>query len=225
MIITWYGQSCFKIETREAVIAIDPFSRDIGLTPPRFHADLVLVSHEHHDHNNIAAISGRGAKGEGAGGAGEPLVINGPGEYEVKNIAIAGVAAFHDSLHGRERGVNTIYRLEAEDLVVAHLGDFGESGMREETMDALGNVDILMIPVGGTYTVTAEGAAKIVNQIEPRLVIPMHYHLTGLKIKLAPVENFLEAASAPNAERLEKLTVRKKDLPEEETRVVVLKTA
>lgn len=218
MTITWYGQSCFKIETRDVVIAIDPFAKDIGLAPPRFHADVVLVSHQHHDHNNIAAIAGRAAKGEMS-------VISGPGEYEIKSVAITGMATFHDNHQGRERGANTVYRLEAEEMAIAHLGDFGEHPMREETLGALGNVDILMIPVGGVYTIDAEEAAKIANQIEPRLVIPMHYQLPGLNIKLAPVENFLKVYGSSGAERLDKLAVRKKDLPEKEQRLVVLKNS
>lgn len=213
MTITWYGQSCFKIDTREAVLAIDPFSKEIGLTPPRFHADVVLVTHQHYDHANIGTIPGA------------TLGISGAGEYEVKNIAIRGIPSFHDSRLGQERGPNTIYRIEAEGMSVAHLGDFGESALREETLEALGDIDILLIPVGGTYTINAETAGKIINQIEPRLVIPMHYHLPGLKIKLAAVEDFLKAYGAPKAERLEKLNVRKKELPETETRVVVLAQA
>lgn len=210
MTLTWYGQSCFKIDTREAVLAIDPFSKEIGLTPPRFHADVVLITHQHYDHANIGAIPG------------EPLTISGAGEYEVKNIAIRGIPSFHDSRQGHERGPNTIYRIEAEGISMAHLGDFGESALREETLEALGNIDILLIPVGGTYTINGEAASKIINQIEPRLVIPMHYHLPGLKIKLAPVEDFLKSYGGLKAERLEKLSVRRKELPETETRIVVL---
>lgn len=210
MTITWYGQSCFKIDTREAVLAIDPFSKDIGLTPPRFHADIVLVSHNHSDHSNAGAIPG------------EPFVISGPGEYEIKNIGTRGIPTFHDSRQGKERGLNTAYRMETDGIVLAHLGDFGESAVREETLEALGDVDILLIPVGGNYTIDAETAVKVINQIEPRLVIPMHYALAGLKIKLSGVDDFLKAYGAAGTERLGKLSVKKKDLPETETRVVVL---
>lgn len=210
MTITWYGQSCFRIDTREAVLAIDPFSKEIGLTPPRFHADLVLVTHAHPGHSNAETIPGG------------PMVILGPGEYEVKGVAVRGIPTFHDAQEGRKRGPNTAFRIVAEGMTIAHLGDFGEHSLREETLGALGDVDILLIPVGGTYTVNAETAAKVIAQIEPRLVIPMHYHLPGLKVKLAGVEEFLKAAGAKGAERLEKLSIKKKDLPETETRVVLL---
>lgn len=223
MTITWYGQSCFKIETRETILAIDPFSRDIGLAPPRFHADLVLVTHQHHDHNNISAISPRLPKDEANGSKKELMAIDGPGEYEIRGLAITGIPTFHDSRQGQDRGPNTVFRIEAEGMVFVHLGDFGESAPREETLDAIGNTDILAVPVGGTYTIDGAAAAKVVNKIEPRIVIPMHYALPGLKAKLAPLENFLKEYGTPGLERLDKLIVKKKDLPEE-VRVVVLKT-
>lgn len=213
MTITWYGQSCFKIETREVILAIDPFAKDIGLTPPRFHADIILVTHHHADHDNTPAISGRD---------GTPKIIDGPGEYEIKDLSISGIPTFHDSVEGKERGLNTVFRIEIEGIAIVHLGDFGESALREETAELLGNVDILLAPVGGVYTIDAEAAAAIANQIEPRLIIPMHYRLPELKIKLAPVEDFLKEYGAAGAERLDKLTVKRKDLPQGETRVVVL---
>lgn len=207
--ITWYGQSCFKIDAREATLAIDPFSKELGLVPPRFQADGVLVTHGHPNHANAGAI------------AGEPRIIAGPGEYELKGIAIRGIPTFHDSSRGKERGLNTAFRIEAEGIAIAHLGDFGESSMGEETIDALGGIDILLIPVGGTHTIDAETAAKIAHRIEPAIVIPMHYRLPGLKEKLAPVEEFLKAYGAAKPEELEKLTVKKKDLAEGAGRVVV----
>lgn len=210
MTISWYGQSCFKIETREAVLAIDPFAKGIGLTPPRFRADIVLITHAHPDHANAATIPG------------EPRIISGPGEYETRGIAIRGIPTFHDPHGGRERGPNTVYRIEAEGMTVGHLGDFGEPELREETAEALGDIDVLLVPVGGTYTMDGKAAAAVVRELGPRLVIPMHYHLPGLTVKLSTVDEFLKACDAGRAERLEKLSVRKKELSEVETRVVVL---
>lgn len=215
MIITWYGQSCFRIDTREGVLAIDPFGKALGLTPPRFHADILLVTHAHPDHANTAAIPGT------------PALLTGPGEYELRGLAIRGIPTFHDSKGGRERGMNTAFRIAiaSEGITLVHLGDFGEAALREETAEALGDVDLLMVPVGGTYTVDGETAARVVNQIEPAAVIPMHYALPGLSVKLAPVEPFLKAYGAPPAggpERLTKLVIRKRDLPKGATRVAVL---
>jgi len=210
MIITWLGQSCFKIQSGELVIVIDPFSKDIGLTPPRFRADLVLVTHGHNDHSNVEALGG------------EPFLISGPGEYEVKEVFVQGIETFHDKTRGEERGLNTIYKIAIEDLNILHFGDFGEGEIRDETLEEIDEVDILLIPVGGKYTIDAKEAVKIVKQIEPRLVIPMHYKIPGLKLDLEGVERFLKEIES-KAEPREKLVIKKKDIGEEEkTEVVVL---
>lgn len=215
MIITWYGHSCFKIQTRyqgeEVVLAIDPFSKELGLHPPQFKADIVLVTHEHSDHNNISALRG------------EPFLISEPGEYEIKGIEIVGISAFHDNNEGKERGEVTIFRLDIEDMALVHLADFGQSELTAEQLEELGNVDILMIPIGGTFTINGEQAVKIINQIEPKIVIPMHYKLPGLKIKLEGVDKFLESMGLKQKELREKLVIKASDLPKEETEVIVMK--
>ncbi|MBI2639478.1 MAG: MBL fold metallo-hydrolase [Candidatus Sungbacteria bacterium] len=213
MVITWYGQSCFKIESRGAVLAIDPFGKEIGLTPPRFKADLVLITHAHFDHQNQNAIQG------------EPFIIDGPGEYEVKGIGVRGVRTFHDSASGKERGVNTVYIINLEDAKICHLGDFGEERLRQDVLEEIGDVDILMVPIGGTYTIDGKQAAFVVSQIEPRVVIPMHYKIPKLGASLAGKESFLKEMGVKEADSLEKFVIKKKDLPEEETKVVVLQPA
>ncbi|MEK7099141.1 MAG: MBL fold metallo-hydrolase [Patescibacteria group bacterium] len=213
MVITWYGQACFKIQSGDLVVAIDPFSKDIGLTPPRFKADVALVTHGHFDHNNIASL------------AGEPFVITGPGEFEVKGITVRGISTYHDKVLGKERGMNTIYRIEMEGISLLHMGDFGEEKVREETLEEIGDVDVLMVPVGGTYTITGTEAAKITKQIEPAFVIPMHYKLSGVKANLESAEQFLKDMGASKTEIMEKLTIKKKDIPEEGKAVVVVLNA
>ncbi len=214
MVITWYGQACFKIQSGDLVIAIDPFDKEIGFTPPRFRADVVMVTHTHHDHSNAESI------------AGEPFAIAGPGEYEVKGVNIMGIETYHDTSRGRERGLNTIYMIEVEGIRILHMGDFGEEKMREETLEAVGDVDILMIPVGGVYTIEGDTAARISRQVESALVIPMHYKIPGLKVPLQGPEQFLKEMGVKDAESQEKLTIKKKDIPEDgKTAVVVLKQA
>lgn len=211
MIITWYGHSCFKIEARGVTLAIDPFSKAIGLTPPRFHADIVLVSHSHPDHANAATIHG------------SPQIISGPGEYEIKGISIQGLPAFHDARRGQDRGLNTIFRIKADNIVIVHLGDFGESGLNPETAEALADIDILLIPIGGKpSTIEAKTAAAISAQIEPSIVIPMHYKIPGLSAQLAGLEPFLKELGVKPPEKLAKLTVKKKDLEARRTKLVVL---
>lgn len=213
MQLSWYGQSCFKIESRDVTIAIDPFSKNIGLTPPRFKSDLVLITHAHHDHSNVETMPGT------------PFLIQGPGEYEAKGVSVTGIQTFHDASSGQERGANTVYIIKVEDVKICHLGDFGEDKLREETQEAIGDVDILLIPVGGTYTIDGKAASGVVHAIEPRIVIPMHYKIPGLAVSLAPAEPFFKEMGMKNAEAIEKLVIKKKDLPETETRVVLLKTA
>ncbi len=213
MVIQWYGQACFKITSGELTIAIDPFDKQIGLTPPRFKSDLLLVTHSHPDHANIETIQG------------EPFLINGPGEYDVKGVNIRGIESFHDKQKGKERGLNSIYIIELEDITVCHLGDFGEGKLRSELREQISQVDILMVPVGGIYTIDAEEAAEVVSELEPKLVIPMHYHVQGLKLKLDPVEKFLEEMGAKKVEAEEKITIKKKGLEEGKTKIVVLKAS
>ncbi len=216
MLIQWFGQACFKIQTKpgpngEVTVVFDPFEvSKVGLALPKMMADVVAITHDHFDHNNIDIISG------------EPVVINGPGEYEIKQIFFYGFAGWHDDKQGAERGPNTIYLLESEGISVAHLGDIGQSELTSDQLEYLEGVDILLIPVGGKYTVAAKQAIDLVNQIEPRIVIPMHYRLPGLKIDLDSAEKFIkELGLTPQVEQKFKIT--KKDLPQDETKLVVLK--
>jgi len=213
MVITWYGQSCFKIQSGEIVVFTDPFDKSIGLTPPRGQADIVTVSHNHPDHNNRESLSG------------SPLLIEGPGEYEAKGVNVKGVFAYHDDKEGRERGIVTIYVIEIEGIKICHLGDLGQKKLTDEQLEQIDEADILMIPVGGTATLDGEQAVEVINQIEPRIVIPMHYKIPGLTLGFKPegVEEFLKEMGVGKKEAVEKLTLKKKDLPPEDMEVVVMK--
>lgn len=216
MHILWHGQSCFQIITtpqkgEQVSVCVDPFSKDIGLRSPSFAANLVLVTHDHYDHNNKQALSG------------QPFIIDGPGEYEIKDVFIQGIQSWHDAVEGKERGKNTIYTIDTEDMRLCHLGDLGQKELSDRQLEQMGDVDILMIPVGGVYTINGQEAAKIISQVEPRVVIPMHYAIPKLKVKLDGVDKFLKAMGVRVAEPQGKLLVKKKDLGEEETKVILLK--
>lgn len=216
MQIFWKGHSCFQILTNpdkknQVKIVIDPFSEEIGLKPPKLEADILLISHSHYDHNNKKIVSGN------------PFLIEGPGEYEVKGVWIEGIFSWHDQNEGRERGENTIYLIEAENLRICHLGDFGQKKLTDEQMEKIGEVDILMIPVGGVYTISAKEAIDILAQIEPKITIPMHYLLPKLKIKIEGVEKFLKSLGIKKLEPLPKLSVKKKELSPEEAKIILLK--
>ncbi|MEK7125019.1 MAG: MBL fold metallo-hydrolase [Patescibacteria group bacterium] len=210
MTISWFGQSCFRIEAKEGSLLIDPFSKEIGLRPPKIRDDLVLVTHAHYDHNHTEGTE------EGA------LIIANPGEYERKGVAVLGIRSFHDRTSGAERGLNTIFVIKAEDMTVCHLGDIGQETLTEEQVEMIGDVDVLMVPVGGTFTVGSKEAAAIVSQIEPKVIIPMHYKIQGLAIKeLDGPEKFVKEIGL-SPEKTEKYRIVKKNLPVDETKLVIL---
>lgn len=224
MVITYYGLSCFKIQSGETVLAVDPFSKASGPTPPRFGADAVLISHGHENHNNIDALTSKDKESD-------VFKITGPGEYEFKGILVRGAESFHDNKNGKQNGKNTIYVIEWEGMRLAHLGDYGEETLRSEIQEMLGTPDIMFLPVGGGDTIDGEVAAKLANQIEPRIIVPMHYKISGLKAKLDGVEVFMKEIGLPagqageKVEPEEKLTIKKSGLPAaEESRIVILKT-
>lgn len=213
MQITWLGHSSFRLQGKSSSdvvsIVIDPYkSEKVGLKMPKVEADIVTISHDHDDHNNLEAIKG------------EPFIIRGAGEYEIKGVYIDGIHSFHDGEKGAKRGDNIIYRFDIEDISIAHLGDLGHE-LDDKQLERLEGTDILLIPVGGVYTIDAQKAVSIINQVEPRIVIPMHYKVPGLKFDLDPVEKFLKAiAIKPRHE--EKLKISKKDLPQDDMEVIVL---
>ncbi|MDP2736324.1 MAG: MBL fold metallo-hydrolase, partial [bacterium] len=166
------------------------------------------VSHAHHDHNNTDAIRGK------------PFIINTAGEYEIKGVFVEGVESAHDEKNGDERGENIIYRIEMEDISITHLGDLGHV-LDTKQLEKLEGTDILIIPVGGKYTINAAKAVEVISQIEPRIVIPMHYKVPGLKFDLDGVDKFIkELGIKPRTE--EKLKISKRDLPQEDMELVVL---
>ena len=199
-------------------LVIDPYGEATGLSLPSMEADVVLVTHEHEDYNNKKAVKPARA------GGGDPFIISNPGEYEVKGVFVRGIASFHDDVQGKERGHNTVYAIEGEGIRVCHLGDFGQKELTPEQLQGIGNVDILLIPTGGVYTINGKEAQKIISQLEPKIVVPMHYALPKLKYKLNPVDDFLRTMGAKKVEPQEKLTIKAKDLSaeREETEIVVL---
>jgi L-ascorbate metabolism protein UlaG (beta-lactamase superfamily) len=217
MYINWHGHSCFrlteKIDNNEVAIVTDPFAAEIGLFPPKLKADIVTISHHHADHDNLEKISPNLDK---------LFVIDRPGEYEVKKVFVTGIDSLHDKKDGAERGRNTIYKFEIDGLSVVHLGDLGKA-LTEEQLSAVGDVDILLIPIGGTYTIDGHEAAELVREIEPRIVIPMHYKIKDVAIEgLADETKFLKEMGG-RVERMERLKILKKELPAEEaTKVIIL---
>jgi L-ascorbate metabolism protein UlaG (beta-lactamase superfamily) len=200
MEISFVGHACFRLRGRDASVVIDPYGKGIGLTtlvPSRFSADILAITHDHPGHSNRAMVGG------------DPKVISGPGEYEVKGVSVQGVAAFHDDQKGADRGPVTMYSITIDELVVAHLGDLGH-GLSEAQQDQLGPIDVLLLPVGGGNTLSATAAAAVANQLEPKYVVPMHYRLPGLKTELDDPQHFAAEMGIEHIEYQPKLTLNSK---------------
>lgn len=207
MHIYWHGQNCFKLVSGEVTLMTDPFGKELGIKPPRTSASIVTLS-------NNDTYSAEEIKDN-------PLVFDTPGEYEAKGVLMRGLWSYRDKEQGKKRGLNCAFTIEMEDIRICHLGDIGHL-LDEKLESKIDGVDILLIPIGGRDTIDAKTAAKIVQQIEPGFVIPMHYKLPGLKTPLDDLKPFLKEMGAPNVKPIPKLRTLKKLIPMEKTEVIVL---
>lgn len=214
MDITYLGHSSFRIKGKNAVVVTDPYALEkTGMKfPKHIAADIVTVSHDHPDHNALHQIEGN------------PYVIQGPGEYEVKGVGVIGTGTFHDEEKGAKRGKNIVYRIEIDGVSIVHLGDLGHT-LSSPEVDALDGVDVLMIPVGGVYTIDAAAAVSVINEVEPSIVIPMHYKhpdMTGDTFAgLATLQMFLKEIGKEDVVSQPKLSISKDKIPEQ-MQVIVL---
>ena len=200
MEISWLGHSCFRIRGAQTTILTDPYSPGLGYSLGKPTARIVTVSHQHPGHSYTQGIGG------------EPKVVAGPGEYEVSGVLIIGMATFHDGQEGRERGKNTVYLMDVDEVSVCHLGDLGHV-LNTEQVEEMENVDVLLLPVGGVSTINATMAAEVVRQLEPKVVVPMHYKTEALKRGLEPVDRFLKEMGLSEVSSQPKLSVTKTTLP------------
>jgi L-ascorbate metabolism protein UlaG (beta-lactamase superfamily) len=204
--ITFLGHSCFRLRGKDVTLLTDPYQSPPGRAPIKSQADIVTVSHDHPGHNNAAAIGG------------QPKIITGPGEYEIRGVLVSGVASFHDSSNGAQRGGNTIYVIQMDDLRLCHLGDLGHV-LNTQQVDEVGTVDVLFIPARGRVLDMVK-TAEVISQIEPTIIVPMHYESTD-EAGLASIEKFCHEMGVRQIVPQPKLTVAKSTLPQE-TQVVVL---
>ncbi len=212
MQINWYGQAAFRIQDKigpeNIVIVTDPFNKALGLKPPKLDADIITISQEHPEHS-------------GADGAKDsPFIVRHAGEYDIKGALIEGIDSSNGKNQKSEAANNIIYRIELNSVSIVHLGGLGHE-LDEKQMERIASPDILLIPVGGGRIIGSKTAVELVSRIEPRIVIPMMYKLPELKSDIQAVDRFIkEIGLKPRHE--ERLKISKKDLPQEETELVIL---
>lgn len=213
MEITYLGHSSFRLRGKNCSVVMDPFDPDIlKIRLSKASAEIVTISHKHKDHSRSDLVSD------------VKKVIDGPGEYEISGVSFIGIPSYHDDKKGALRGKNTIFVVEMDGLRIAHLGDLGQT-LTDQELSAVGSIDILMVPVGGTYTIGPAEAAQTVRDIEPKIILPMHFKMDGVVSEtnsvLEKVDPFLSALGL-RVEKLPKLVVKEGSLTEGEELVVLL---
>ncbi len=207
MIIQWLGHACFIITAvARTRVVTDPFDAAVGYPFEGVEAEAVTVSHGHFDHNAVSRVGGK------------PEVVKGAVEKTVHGIVFKGTATHHDGAGGRKRGANTVFTFVMDGITVCHLGDLGHT-LGPDKVKAIGKVDVLLLPVGGTYTIDAVQAAEVAEALKPRIIVPMHYKTDVIDFPISGVDAFLEGK--PRVRRVKVLEVEAGKLPEE-TEVVVL---
>lgn len=210
MELTWYGHACFRLKDRNITVVTDPYDKTLGLPLPRLKADIVTISHPVPHHDYVANVKG------------EFKVIDGPGEYEIGGIFITGVQMTSSKKKNSsgESTSNTVFVFYVDEIAICHLGDLSYVPSQSQVED-MGSIEVLLAPVGGQNTLNAAQAAEVISLIEPQVVVPMHYHLPELTVKLDPVEKFLKEMGIAKADKMDTLKLTKSNLPEE-TQVILL---
>ena len=209
MDISWLGHSCFVLRGKNVTLVTDPFSPQLGYSLGKINAPIVTISHNHAGHNYAMGVGGN------------PYVVRGPGEYEVSDVLITGVASYHDNKRGQELGRNTIYVIHMDELVICHLGDLGHT-LQEEQLEEVADADVLLVPIGGGHTINAAQAAEVISQVEPRIIIPMHYRPSDSDTP-NPLDKFCREMGIETINTQPKLSITRNNLPAE-TQVVILES-
>jgi L-ascorbate metabolism protein UlaG (beta-lactamase superfamily) len=210
MHIKWFGHSCFKVTSERGIgVLTDPFDSSVGYKMPNADADIVTVSHDHFDHNFTDAVNG------------EFELINKIGLFHVRDMNIKGIASFHDKSGGKKRGSNIIYVFDVDGIRVCHLGDLGHI-LGNKELDEIGGIDVLMIPVGGNFTIDASEAVEVVNQLNPSIIIPMHFKTPAMNFPIDTVEVFLQKMGGGEKLSSQVLEITRDDLTDRK-RICVLR--
>lgn len=201
--IRWHGHACFEI-TNDVTIVTDPHDgKSIGIPAPTVTGDIILVSHDHYDHNKVKSVEKDGSK-----------VVTDGRKRTISNIQINGYESFHDEVHGEKRGGNIIFKFTCNDIIFCHLGDLGHM-LDEKTIQQIGDVDILFIPIGGTYTIDSEQAWETIHAIQPKITVPMHYKIEGLSLPIAGIDMFLEKNTYKTLKVGNEIDIETEEIPKE----------
>lgn len=217
MTIQWFGHGCFRIQgsVRDVSLVTDPFGQELGWRLPRLAADVITVSSDSPLTSHVDGV--KSASDD------ELFIITGPGEYETKGMYILGIpvlTASSEKKSDKER-FRTIYSIGVDDVFIAHLGALHRV-LTEDELDALGRIDVLLLPVGDPGRLDAKAVREVIDQCEPRIVIPCQYQLPGMKGELASLDQFKKAVTGQEIEEMDKLKLQKKDLPADDTRMILL---
>lgn len=211
MKIRYLGHSCFEFtESTGTTIVTDPYG-DVGFSMPNTRAEAVTVSHSHFDHNNVKAVDGN------------PVIFDREGQYEIGGVEITAIKSYHDDENGKNRGENLIFKFRMDGVEVCHLGDLGEE-CSSSLIEALLPIHVLLIPVGGNYTINAQQAKEYVDRIMPSYVIPMHYKTKGLDIDVEKPDEFIDLFDGGDVEELEtsEIELFRDDITEEQTKLILM---
>jgi L-ascorbate metabolism protein UlaG (beta-lactamase superfamily) len=203
MRIIWHGHSCFEVSDKVTLV-IDPHDgKSLGIKTPSVRADVLLISHDHFDHNCSRIVKG------------DFVTMREPGKKELKGVKVQGLPAYHDDAEGTKRGKVTLFRFEIGGIRFCHCGDLGQD-LSDQQVQALGKVDVLFVPVGGVFTLDGAGAQRLVDRLQPKVVVPMHFRIGGLSLSIQTVDGFLAGIPENRVRRVgNEVELEKEDLPED----------
>ena len=201
--IRWHGHSCWEI-TNDNTLVTDPHDgKSIGIPAPNVIGDIILVSHNHYDHNSVKTVEKNSSK----------VVLDGR-KRNIFNVEINGIESYHDEEMGSKRGSNIIFKFEIDGIKFCHLGDLGHE-LDDESIRNIGEVDILFVPIGGTFTIDDKQAWNVINKIKPKIIVPMHYKIGGLSLPIAELDPFLSQSKYKVLHVGNEIDIEKEDLPTE----------
>lgn len=213
MRIRWHGHSCFEIGGSVTIVTDPHDGKSLGIAPPKANADLVLMSHDHFDHNCVTLVSGS-----------DTSVIRKPVMTVERGVRVEGIPAFHDTNGGSKRGQITIFKFELDGTTFCHLGDLGHE-LDEATVEKISPVDFLFVPTGAVFTVGPDSAKAVIDSVSPKVAIPMHYRMPGMTLSIQPIQNFLRLCDQKSVVKVgNEVEFSEDELPESGTEIWVFST-